>query len=76
MLDKENVVLIQPVGAIEQHGPHLPLIVDAAIGVAVFGKALEKLSDRSQLMPYHLYTTANRTNTGIPAQLLSAPKPC
>jgi creatinine amidohydrolase len=46
MPDKENVVLIQPVGAIEQHGPHLPLIVDAAIGVAVLGKALEKLSDR------------------------------
>ncbi len=43
MPDKENVVLIQPVGAIEQHGPHLPLIVDAAIGVAVLGKALAKL---------------------------------
>lgn len=43
MPDKENVVLIQPVGAIEQHGPHLPLIVDAAIGVAVLGKALSKL---------------------------------
>lgn len=43
MPDKEKVVLILPVGAIEQHGPHLPLIVDAAIGVAVLGKALEKL---------------------------------
>lgn len=43
MPDKENVVLIQPVGAIEQHGPHLPLVVDSAIGVAVLGKALHKL---------------------------------
>jgi creatinine amidohydrolase len=43
MPDKANVVIVQPVGAIEQHGPHLPLIVDAAIGVAVLGKALEKL---------------------------------
>ncbi len=43
MPNKENVVIIQPVGAIEQHGPHLPLIVDAAIGVGVLGKALEKL---------------------------------
>ncbi|MBA3923214.1 MAG: creatininase family protein [Nostocaceae cyanobacterium] len=43
MPNKQNVVLIQPVGAIEQHGPHLPLIVDAAIGVAVLGQALEKL---------------------------------
>lgn len=44
MPDKANVVLIQPVGAIEQHGPHLPLIVDSAIGVAVLGKALAGLS--------------------------------
>ncbi|MBD2355896.1 creatininase family protein [Tolypothrix sp. FACHB-123] len=43
MPNKENVVIIQPVGAIEQHGPHLPLIVDAAIGVGVLGKALTKL---------------------------------
>jgi len=46
MPNKENVVIIQPVGAIEQHGPHLPLIVDAAIGVGVLGEALKKL-DRS-----------------------------
>ena len=43
MPNKENVVIIQPVGAIEQHGPHLPLIVDAAIGVGVLGEALKKL---------------------------------
>lgn len=43
MPDKENVVIIQPIGAVEQHGPHLPLIVDSAIGVAVLGKALHKL---------------------------------
>jgi len=43
MPDKENVVIVQPVGAIEQHGPHLPLVVDSAIATAVLGKALEKL---------------------------------
>jgi creatinine amidohydrolase len=43
MPDKENVVIIQPVGAIEQHGPHLPIIVDSAIAVSVIGKALSKL---------------------------------
>lgn len=43
--DKENTVIIQPVAAIEQHGAHLPLIVDAAIGMGVLGKALEKLDD-------------------------------
>ena len=43
MLDKENVVIIQPIGAIEQHGPHLPIAVDAAISLGVLGKAFEKL---------------------------------
>ena len=43
MPSRETVVIIQPVGAIEQHGPHLPLVVDSAIGVAVLGKALERL---------------------------------
>jgi creatinine amidohydrolase len=40
---KENVVIIQPIGAIEQHGPHLPLIVDSAISMGVLGKALTQL---------------------------------
>ncbi len=43
MEDKKNVVIIQPVGAIEQHGPHLPIIVDAAIGMGVLGRALTLL---------------------------------
>ena len=43
MPEKENAVIIQPVGAIEQHGPHLPIIVDSAIGMGVLGKALGKL---------------------------------
>jgi len=43
MPDRANTVLIQPVGAIEQHGPHLPLAVDSAIGVSVLGKALAQL---------------------------------
>lgn len=43
MPDKGNVVIVQPIGAIEQHGPHLPLVVDSAIATAVLGKALEKL---------------------------------
>jgi creatinine amidohydrolase len=41
--DKENTLVIQPIGAIEQHGPHLPLVVDVAIATAVVGKALHQL---------------------------------
>ncbi len=43
MPNKENVVLLQPIGAIEQHGPHLPLIVDSVISTAVVGKALAQV---------------------------------
>ncbi len=43
--DKANTLIIQPIGAIEQHGPHLPLVVDAAIATAIIGKALHQLDD-------------------------------
>jgi creatinine amidohydrolase len=41
--DRENTVIVLPVGAIEQHGPHLPCAVDSVISAGVMGKALEKL---------------------------------
>ena len=41
--NREKIIVVQPVGAVEQHGPHLPLIVDAAIGMGVLGKALARL---------------------------------
>jgi creatinine amidohydrolase len=58
---KEKVVIIQPTGAIEQHGPHLPLVVDAAIGMAVLGKALSKLDSTlpAYAMPSLYYGKSN-----------------
>lgn len=41
--DKENTVIVLPVGAIEQHGPHLPCSVDTVISSGVMGQALGKL---------------------------------
>src|SRR3954466_671915 len=43
LADKANTVIVLPVGAIEQHGPHLPCSVDSVISAGVLGKALEKL---------------------------------
>ena len=43
MPHKEDVVIVQPMGAIEQHGPHLPLAVDSAICIEVMGRALAQL---------------------------------
>ncbi len=39
----DQAVVILPIAAIEQHGPHLPLAVDAVINQAVLAKALSLL---------------------------------
>jgi creatinine amidohydrolase len=40
-LDMNEVVALQPVAAVEQHGPHLPVRVDAAINAGIVSRALE-----------------------------------
>src|SRR5271154_1448125 len=47
-LDDQRCVGILPVGAVEQHGPHLPVGVDAAINAGIVARAVE-------LMPSHLH---------------------
>jgi creatinine amidohydrolase len=42
-LDTERLVAILPVAAIEQHGPHLPVQVDAAINAGIVEKTLEMM---------------------------------
>ena len=41
--DRENIVIVLPTGATEQHGPHLPCLVDTVISSGVVGHALSKL---------------------------------
>lgn len=43
MPNRDQVVIVQPMGAIEQHGPHLPLMVDSTIATTVLGGALSRL---------------------------------
>ncbi len=40
-LDTERTVAMLPVGAVEQHGPHLPVGVDAAINAGIVARAVE-----------------------------------
>ncbi len=40
-LDPERTVALLPVGAVEQHGPHLPVMVDACINQGIVDRALE-----------------------------------
>jgi creatinine amidohydrolase len=49
-LDLSGVVAIQPVGAVEQHGPHLPVCVDAAINVAVIDRAVSLMQDTTPIL--------------------------
>ena len=43
-LDKQRAAVVLPVGAIEQHGPHLPVVTDTLTGTTVLGRALARLN--------------------------------
>jgi creatinine amidohydrolase len=70
MPNKENVVIIQPIGAIEQHGLHLPLAVDSAISLGVLGKALEQLEPNipAYALPCLYYGKSNE-HVGFPGTI-------
>jgi len=44
-LDPTRTVAVLPVGAIEQHGPHLPVYVDACINAGLIEATVERLPD-------------------------------
>lgn len=44
-LDPETTVAVMPLGAIEQHGPHLPVSTDAVIAEEMAKRALEQLPE-------------------------------
>lgn len=48
--DRAMIIAILPVGAIEQHGPHLPLGVDAMINQGIVERALDRLPDGIQAL--------------------------
>jgi creatinine amidohydrolase len=41
----ESSIIVVPTGAVEQHGPHLPLITDALIAESVAGAAVERAAE-------------------------------
>ena len=49
-LDMSSVVAVQPVGAVEQHGPHLPVRVDAAINAGIVKHAVETMPDNCRVL--------------------------
>jgi creatinine amidohydrolase len=57
----ERSILVQPLGAIEQHGPHLPLNTDLLIASAVAEAAVGRVGDELDvwLLPPLAYTKSN-----------------
>ena len=45
-----NATAVINVGAVEQHGPHLPLITDTLVGMEVLGAALSRLPDDAMVL--------------------------
>ena len=61
-LDREHTLVVLPVGAIEAHGPHLPLDTDVVIATAMARAGARKLADRDRavlILPALAYTAAS-----------------
>ena len=43
-LDMSKIVAVLPIGAVEQHGPHLPVKVDAAINAGIIDLAVKRMT--------------------------------
>ncbi len=54
-------IIVQPLGAIEQHGPHLPLSTDSVVATAVAEAAVAEVGDELDvwLLPTLQYTKSN-----------------
>ncbi|HVV08298.1 creatininase family protein [Amycolatopsis sp.] len=50
-IGKENALVVQPIGAVEQHGPHLPVMTDAFVAERVAALAADVAGDGVWLLP-------------------------
>lgn len=60
-LDRRQTLVVLPVGAIEAHGPHLPLDTDVVIATAMARAGARKLAERGHpvlILPALAYTAA------------------
>jgi creatinine amidohydrolase len=69
-LDPARTVAVLPVGAIEQHGPHLPVAVDAAINAGIVRRTLEVLPEGAPVLVLPM-TSVGKSNehTAYPGTL-------
>ncbi len=69
-LPKEDALVILPIGAVEQHGAHLPILTDTLIGEATLTRALEKIDSQVPvwLLPPVPYGKSNE-HIGLPGTI-------
>ncbi len=75
-LDFERVVAILPVGAVEAHGPHLPISTDGVISAAMTEAALGRIGEngwRALILPALDYSAAPFA-AGFPGTISVAPE--
>jgi len=61
-------VAVLPVGTIEQHGPHLPLLTDVITATEMSRRAVERISDQAILMP-SVYYAFNEHHLDFPGTI-------
>src|SRR5688572_18978559 len=74
-LDRAKAIAVLPVGAIEAHGPHLPLATDVIIADAMARAGADRLAARGDevlVLPAVVYTAAGFA-AAFPGTLAPAP---
>lgn len=78
-LDGDRVLVVLPIGAVEQHGPHLPVLTDTMIAEAVLTRALELREEDGRVwaLPVQAYGKSNEHSGfagtfGLRAETLAA----
>jgi creatinine amidohydrolase len=64
----ENRVVVLPVGTIEQHGPHLPLVTDVLTSSEMSRRAVERIPSEALLMP-PVYYSFNEHHMDFPGTI-------
>lgn len=73
--EKEKVLVVVQTGAIEQHGPHLPVGVDAILGQAWLDRLIPRVPEdlRLLVLPPITYTKSNE-HVGFPGTVFTSAK--
>lgn len=64
----QNRVVVLPVGTVEQHGPHLPLVTDVLTATEISRLAVKKIPEQAVLMP-SVYYSFNEHHMDFPGTI-------